>query len=226
MKQRSERIVTQIDTMTLGYYWDIRYQGQASSPTESNPKINNLTIDEQASKLWIREDGADGNPSWKSYSYASIETDPAVHALARKATPLWSRQVPASMELQVQLATLDTEMSGTLNELEPATDGAQAPRTGSEGKLLESNQFALTDLNTVKDIIIEGGTNNSYAVVYHKRPAGSSKEVKILKTIIDNNIAFPTHGLSRQEILKDEQLFNQDLDDNGLIGRMSTNAAG
>ena len=226
MKSRCERIVAQLDTMTLGYYWDNQFKGNVSSTTDTNPKIKGLDLDKEASKLWIRQDGNTGTSTWKSYSYASLEKDPNLQQYARKATPTWKRQAPAKTELLTHLESLDAEMSGTLEDLVPVMPGARAPRVEARGKLLKSDQFDLTDLNTVTDIVIEGG-ENPYAVVYHKPAASKNSQIKMLKTIIDNNTVFPTYGLNKDELLLEERKFNDDLDANGLIGRMApTSGAG
>ena len=222
MQSRSERIVAQLDTMTLGYYWDNQFKGNVSSTTDTNPKIEGLGLDKEASKLWIRT----GPSTWESHSYASLEKSPELQVLAKHATPQWFSQPPTKSKLLTGLESLDTEMSGTLDDLVPAMPGARAPRVEARGKLLKSHQFDLTDLNTVKDIVIEGG-ENPYDVIYHKPQPAASKngQIKMLKTIIDNNTVFPTYGLSKQELLLEERKFNEDLDANGLISRMAPTSA-
>ena len=226
MKGRSERIVAQLDTMTLGYSWAPRFTGTVSSTADRNPTIQGLSLDKEASKLWIRQDGPDGNPVWTAYSYNSIETDPASQALARKATPVWSRQVPAATELQTNLAALDAEMTGGLDQLIHASSNDPGPLAASRGTELKPEQFELSDLNTIKDIIIEGGQENKRAVVYYESTRKNTRGTAILKTVIDNNVIYPAYGLNAKQLKREESELGQDVDGDGLIAKMATNAAG
>lgn len=84
LRSNSERIVIQLDTMSLGYYWDIRYLGEASGP---DTPINNLSVDQQASKLWVVNPDPGAAQRWIGYSLEDLAANPD---LSTKATPIWS----------------------------------------------------------------------------------------------------------------------------------------
>lgn len=89
LRSNSERIVFQLDTMKLGYHFDIQYLGQASGP---NNDLKNLKVDQKASKLWVAIPGAaeGGKDQWISYSLEELEANPELAKLAKKATPVWT----------------------------------------------------------------------------------------------------------------------------------------
>lgn len=227
MRSRSERIVVQLDTVKPGYSWDPRFKGEVSSIDATNPKIRDLSLDKDASKLWIREQKPNARPVWTDYTYSAIENDTDLQALKRKATPIWSYQTPKeATELVANMQILGEEMNGGLDQLTQAKKPLAVPKEGSSGKLLKPNRYELTNLNKVRDIVIEGGLDDRRAIVYHKAPSKKGRHYAILRTIVDNNIAHPTYGLTQRQLMREEKLFHEDLDANGLIGKMTTNAAG
>lgn len=90
LRSNSERIVIQLDTMSLGYYWDIRYLGEASGP---DTPINNLSVDQKASKLWVVNPDPGAAQRWIGYSLEDLAANPE---LTTKATPIWSLGNPNS----------------------------------------------------------------------------------------------------------------------------------
>jgi len=89
LRNNSERIVIQLDTMSLGYHWDIEYDGQASDP---NSPITNLGVNEKASKLWVvnPDPKAPVEARWIGYSLEELNANPELAKLAKKATPVWA----------------------------------------------------------------------------------------------------------------------------------------
>jgi hypothetical protein len=85
LRSNSERIVIQLDTMSLGYYWDIHYLGEASGP---DSPITNPRVDEKASKLWVvnPDAGAAVEDRWIGYSLEDLAANPE---LAKKGNPVW-----------------------------------------------------------------------------------------------------------------------------------------
>jgi len=95
-KTLSETLAVQLDTRSLGYYWDIKYNDPIVSPNAqdpNNPKLKDLTINQNSSKLWYRDAAQDG--TWKNFTFADITSGnrDAVTA-ARRATPIWSQSQP------------------------------------------------------------------------------------------------------------------------------------
>ena len=83
MRQVTDRIVLQMDTKKLGYYWDIKYKSERGQVLPQNP--SDLSIDKQNSKLWIRQPTRD----WTFYTLAQTETNPVAKDAASKAQPQW-----------------------------------------------------------------------------------------------------------------------------------------
>jgi hypothetical protein len=83
MRQVTDRIVLQLDTKKLGYYWDIKYKSERGQVLPQNP--SDLSIDKQNSKLWIRQPTRD----WTFYTLAQTETNPVAKDAASKAQPQW-----------------------------------------------------------------------------------------------------------------------------------------
>ena len=77
LRRNSERIVSPLNTKSLGYHWDIRYHGGASDPS----------VNQKASKLWVVKPGVVGTPEWIGYSLEDLAANPE---LAKKATPVWA----------------------------------------------------------------------------------------------------------------------------------------
>ena len=223
MRGRSERIVAQLDTMTLGYYWDPRFKGSVSS-TDANPKIQDLSLDNEASSLWIRQNGPDGNPVWIPYSYNSIAQDNNIKILADKATPKWYRQDPTATQPQSDFELLATEMSVRLDELTHAKAPGVGPFARSRGKQLKSDQFDLNNLNTVKDVVIQGGQDNRRAVVYYESPKRNNKEIAILKTVINDNVVYPEYALNAKQLKREETQLCQDINGDGLIAKLAASS--
>lgn len=238
MKSRSERLVVQLDPMTLGYYWDPRFTAKTSSSTDPNPKIQGLQLDQAASKLWIREARQDGSRFWTSYSYQDIGNDPALQILKRRATPTWSLTgVAAQEQLITNLQTLDTEMTGGLDQVVQASAQNSEPPIESRGTRLGSSRYDLKSLNDITDIVIQagpgpqantssdvvtqGGEGPRVAIVYHRSAVAKGKKFALLKTIIDQNTMFPTYGLNAKQLRREERAFGEDLNVDGLIGRMT-----
>jgi hypothetical protein len=94
LRSNSERIVLQLDTMTLGYYWDIRYSGQ----TNADGTIDNLSVNKDTSKLWIRRNNPKTGEfiAWDSYSLRQTETDKKAKDFASKAKPVWLVKAPVA----------------------------------------------------------------------------------------------------------------------------------
>lgn len=93
LQENSERIVLQLDTMELGYYWDTRYKGTAS---ESG---NALEVDAEKTTLWIRSQVAN-TPTWTAVAtLAQLNNpDPTFDSLrtdyGAKAVPYWKGVQP------------------------------------------------------------------------------------------------------------------------------------
>jgi hypothetical protein len=90
LRSNSERIVIQLDTMSLGYHWDIRYTpgGQASGPND----VLKAKVDEKLSKLWVVNPNPDAPVAdrWIGYSLEDLKANPELAKLAKKATPVWA----------------------------------------------------------------------------------------------------------------------------------------
>ena len=118
-------------------------------------------------------------------------------------------------------------MTGDLSQLREAGPKASAETTDTiSGEKLKSDKFDLTNLNAVKDIVIQNDGEDPIALVYHQSKAARQKGFKILRTVIDDNIIYPTVGLSLDELRREERALGQDLNLDGLIGNRPTIAAG
>ena len=97
MRSLSESIVVQLDTRALGYFWEPRYQGKAiPSSTDKNPIIDDLQLNEQESKLWIKKKIQPDQPmKWISHTFEEISKNPAAQREALRATTVWDTELPA-----------------------------------------------------------------------------------------------------------------------------------
>ena len=231
MRSRSENIVYQFDSMSHGYYWDIQYKASLSdNPNPAEQSLTGLTIDEDETKLWIRNVNPAGEITWKDYTYRQTKNDVDAQDAAAKTKPKWIFDglsgTPSSEGLYTNFAALGQEMNGGLDGLIRAANNSGSPLTQSRGQRLKSESWQLDNLYKVTDIVTMGGQENAYTIVYHT-PEKNRPRFAILKTVIDSNTAYPAYGLTKQELMREEKVFGRDLDENGLIGRMaSTSAAG
>lgn len=97
-KTLSETLAVQLDTRSLGYYWDIKYNDPIVSPNAqdlNNPKLKDLTINQKSSKLWYKDKDAAQVVTWKNFTFADITSgNPDAVTAARRATPIWSQEKP------------------------------------------------------------------------------------------------------------------------------------
>lgn len=226
LRANSERIAIQLDTMTLGYYWDINYAGELA--TGSN--IQNLRIDPEASKLWIRRnDPSTGEfVAWDSYSLAQTQSDPEAQKLARLATPLWSLNQPTApalsvnpLESQSDLVTgleLLEQEAGSLDTLSLNSSKANRQLLSATGKWLKREALLLNDLNTVVAVDREliAGDSEPSATVYYQAPAGS--RYSLLKTNILDGESRGIYGLRANQISSEELATGLDLNGDYLLG--------
>lgn len=119
MREVTDRLIVQLDTKKLGYYWDIKYKSERGKVLPQNP--SDLSIDKQNSKLWIR------NPTreWTSFTLAQTETDPVAKDAASKAQPQWI--VPSSAKAPLAVKPVDL----------PLTASAPTPAINTNQQLLQ-----------------------------------------------------------------------------------------
>jgi len=230
--------VLQLDTRSLGYFWEPVYKGTAKpSSSDSNPIIQDLELDPEESKLWIKQNSQSSRyKQWISYSFDDISKNPKAKQAALRATPIWDTsnlsgtgldhetdriQIDAREAIGVMIdgmSILEQEINDDLNSL------THDPLTGKEleirssGKRLASDQWLPKDLNLVKGVRHQdyGSSHHSAATVFYDCAGSSGFE--LLKAIIDNNEAVAIYGLNQNQVLRNESRYNLDLNTDGLLG--------
>jgi hypothetical protein len=238
MRSLSESIVVQLDTRALGYFWEPRYQGKAiPSSTDKNPIIDDLKLDEQESKLWIKKKIQPDQPmKWISHTFEEISKNPAAQREALRATTVWDTELPAqsAQKSNENRVAIDTEDSITgltkgmtllKKEIKSGIDKLNFdPLTGEQlsfstaGRLINKKEMLPLDLNDVRGVIAQsyGKARSDSAMVYYTAPENS--KFALLKAIVDNNAAKAIYGLKQNQVLRDESRFGIDLNRDNFLG--------
>jgi len=241
LRTLSESIVLQLDTKTLGYFWDPVYKGTAKPSSHgNNPIIQDLELDPINSKLWIKQSSKPHQEKqWISYSFHDISKNPVAKRAALRATPVWSTSNPSNMELAYEadrleldavdaiaklvrgMSILDKEIDDNLDSLiyDPFTGielGTCKSRTSRHR--LKSERWMPQDLNQVMGVAREkcGGAQISSAFVFYE--SDLSSEFEVLKAVVDDNKVRAIYGLSPSQALRDESRFAIDLNGDGFLG--------
>ncbi|MEX0588344.1 MAG: hypothetical protein WD136_03725 [Cyanobium sp.] len=168
LKTLSEKIIVQLDTRKLGYYWDPRYKGDASSSSVAgNPVINNLQLNLQESRLWYKNNSRE----WSSYTYNELSVDPMAQRLALQASPVWDTTTPVLFgdspkagRRAVDTADtitgiidgmnlLEVEIDNGIDDLVLSSTDSRMTRGEVRGRLLNDPLFSLKDLNDVVGVV-------------------------------------------------------------------------
>ena len=238
MRSLSESIVVQLDTRALGYFWEPRYQGKAiPSSTDKNPIIDDLQLDEQESKLWIKKKIQPDQPmKWISHTFEEISKNPAAQREALRATTVWDTELPAqsaqksnenrvAIDMEDSITGLTKGMTLLKKEIKSGIDKLNFdPLTGEQlslttaGRLINKKEMLPLDLNDVRGVVAQGygPARSDSAMVYYTAPENS--KFALLKAIVDNNSAKAIYGLNQNQVLRDESRFGIDLNRDNFLG--------
>lgn len=229
----SEKIIVQFDTRKLGYYWDPRYKSDApSGNVDNNPVINNLQLDLQGSKLWVKNQSRE----WISYTFDQLSKDPLAQKRALEATPVWDTATPptsSNVQRSSQQAIdtedtitgmikgmnlLDKEASSGIDDLVFKPLRKKSLDESIRGSFLRDNLLAPQDLNEVRGVVRQriSEKNINSAVIYYEAPKDS--RFALLKAFVADDSILGVYGLKQRQVLRDESLFNFDFNRDGFLG--------